>query len=668
MTKSNYTQFERATSAEIIAALKSDWGLGYKGYPANRCRCPGHGGEDANLAVKQENEKILLYCHSHNCSFEQIVRGLGLWRDPVPVKAQAQTTNKPKPNCDFSWRYTSSGGKWFESCRNETDNGKKKTWQWPPGVKLRGDEKWKPYVADASDVAKYDGETGARLPGLLKIDRPILIVEGEKSADIAKEVLAAAWNVAAQYQGRAIRDFDWHMVKNFDVTYWADHDERGIETLNQLGPVLLQNGVKSLKVITGYGNPKDDLVDCYKRNENIHEILKTAVPYVPPNISSSILIESGPASLPKAEWVPEYSPLPGISINKGVALWHGPGGASKSLWSLHASIALITNRPSICGMNINGKPIPGGGSEAVAHKVLYISLEDSRRIIDGRIGGICSLYKVDKSILDNLIIADREQCQVLGKLTEVETKIEAVNLLVQDVKPTFVIMDYLRIFYADAELVPDTAVRTIKGLESVAIENECCFILLHHDRKMPAQNGQANRGDDMASGTGALQNTCRAFAQFRQTNDGVVIEGGKANYTQRFGFQEYIIGQELVNGHAQPVLVATKKADDLEGVSSETCKAIVKAICEAEPENARFNPVQIGWAGEIAAEILELDIGGTTSKAQSKEQNNNRTRIKNILGKWESVHYLKVEKRKYMDTSRHEKEMKIYRRGKVNYG
>ena len=152
MTKSNYTQFERATSAEIIAALKSDWGLGYKGYPANRCRCPGHGGEDANLAVKQEGEKILLHCHSRNCTYQEILSGLGLWNNPLPVKAEPKAKDKepkpkqankskPKSKCDFSWRFNSTHNRWFESCRNETDNGKKKTWQWPPGVKLRGDEK-----------------------------------------------------------------------------------------------------------------------------------------------------------------------------------------------------------------------------------------------------------------------------------------------------------------------------------------------------------------------------------------------------------------------------------------------------------------------------------------------------------------------------------------------
>jgi len=376
------------------------------------------------------------------------------------------------------------------------------------------------------------------------------------------------------------------------------------------------------------------------------------------------------ASIPGDDWIPEYAPIPGITINRAVAIWHGAGGSSKSLFVLSASCALITGRGAICGMELTGRPKPGGGHEEIRHRVLYLSLEDPRSVIEGRIGALCSLYSIDPPQLAELLIVDREQAKPLIQSNNVYSRIMSIRKIATEIKPTptIIFIDHMRLFDSDAELSPDSAMHTIKGLENVAADLDLAIVVLHHDRKMPPQNGQATRGDDMASGTTGLHTNSRAFAQFRATEDrGLVITGGKANYTKRFGQQEYMIDTETINGHAQPVLVAIQAPDIFDGIPAKTCKEIVKAIAEAKPEMARENNRLEGWAGAIAAGLAELDIGDRKRSNRTPEQNQNRERIQEWLSAWVRAGYLKTETVDIKSANRQKIKTIIYRKGGQKY-
>ena len=44
-----------------------------------RAQCPGHDGDGFNLAFRESSDgKFLVHCHSHECTFEQICKGLVL--------------------------------------------------------------------------------------------------------------------------------------------------------------------------------------------------------------------------------------------------------------------------------------------------------------------------------------------------------------------------------------------------------------------------------------------------------------------------------------------------------------------------------------------------------------------------------------------------------------
>src|SRR5678816_1740365 len=68
-----------AAYARFLEALDSH-GFKYKadGRGRARAQCPGHNGDDLNLAVAIGDQGVLLRCHSYDCPAEDIARALGL--------------------------------------------------------------------------------------------------------------------------------------------------------------------------------------------------------------------------------------------------------------------------------------------------------------------------------------------------------------------------------------------------------------------------------------------------------------------------------------------------------------------------------------------------------------------------------------------------------------
>ena len=108
---SKYNNSKAEFNRNVIQALTSNWGWDGKG----RARCPGHKGEDKNLAVTITPNNVLLYCHSRGCSHSKIIAGLGVkkgytHKDPIKKSHTAQTTTYP---------YLTKSGKVIHSVRND---------------------------------------------------------------------------------------------------------------------------------------------------------------------------------------------------------------------------------------------------------------------------------------------------------------------------------------------------------------------------------------------------------------------------------------------------------------------------------------------------------------------------------------------------------------------
>lgn len=87
---------------------------------------------------------------------------------------------------------------------------------------------------------------------LLKLnpEKPILIVEGEKTADAASKILEGNYIVVTWLGGAAAaKEANWKLLNGRDVVIWPDNDAPGFKAAYDIGDSLRRVGVNSLKIV-----------------------------------------------------------------------------------------------------------------------------------------------------------------------------------------------------------------------------------------------------------------------------------------------------------------------------------------------------------------------------------------------------------------------------------
>ncbi len=79
----------------------------------------------------------------------------------------------------------------------------------------------------------------------------VLIVEGEKTADAAQQLLAKDNYVCVTWSGgaSAIHKTDWTYLQGREVVIWPDNDPAGHQAAKELTPLLRRQGIKSVGVV-----------------------------------------------------------------------------------------------------------------------------------------------------------------------------------------------------------------------------------------------------------------------------------------------------------------------------------------------------------------------------------------------------------------------------------
>lgn len=80
--------------------------------------------------------------------------------------------------------------------------------------------------------------------------RPVLVVEGEKCADAARELLGETWNVVSwPGGGNAVGKADWRALAGCHVTIWPDADALWNKARTAILPLEKQPGIKAAEAI-----------------------------------------------------------------------------------------------------------------------------------------------------------------------------------------------------------------------------------------------------------------------------------------------------------------------------------------------------------------------------------------------------------------------------------
>ncbi len=255
--------------------------------------CPAHDDHRNSLSVSEgEKGKILYHCHS-GCTFEEIFACIN---DIKPRSAKARkpktkvVNNALKPirfvrseknGPDFE-RLCGSQPEHVYAYRDQQDQltgyvvrfADKRFHQITPWRDTKGRTVWR--VKDFSHPRLLYGleDLGA------SDDMPVLIVEGEKTADAAADLfddhIVLSWHGGAN----AVDRTDWSPLKGLDVTIWPDADEAGQKAAQSIAKHLLNMANEPPKIVGLPSNlPKGwDLADPVPDDMDIHALVKNALP------------------------------------------------------------------------------------------------------------------------------------------------------------------------------------------------------------------------------------------------------------------------------------------------------------------------------------------------------------------------------------------------------
>lgn len=223
--------------------------------------CPAHNDKGPSLTVSEGNGgRLLVHCHS-GCKQEDVIEALkrnDLWPRPrrnwiaqpfaPSAAAKPGTITHPRLGPAVkSWEYRDLegrlvgyisrfdkvvGGKAIKelapmSWGRDADTGKE-AWCWKGFIKPR---------------PLYRGNLLKEYP-----DAPILVVEGEKTADAAQLIFGGDYLIVTwPGGGKAAKYVNWIALKGRDVTIWPDADEPGEKAAIQIAEILMREGARSVK-------------------------------------------------------------------------------------------------------------------------------------------------------------------------------------------------------------------------------------------------------------------------------------------------------------------------------------------------------------------------------------------------------------------------------------
>ena len=201
---------------------------------------------------------------------------------------------------------------------------------------------------------------------------PVLVVEGEKTAVAASEVIedyvAITWPGGCEAVSRA----DWTPLKGRDVIVWPDADPEGEKAAREVGDHASRAGAASVRIVRlPKGLPKGwDLADTIPGVLDLAALLADAEDVNATRLAGLNLINA--ADLLATEFREPKWAVPGL-LPEGVAILAGRPKCGKSWLALGAAVAVASGSEAL------------GNIECAEGDVLYLALEDTARRLQGRL-------------------------------------------------------------------------------------------------------------------------------------------------------------------------------------------------------------------------------------------------------------------------------------------
>jgi len=235
----NYSQYAQGQWPSILVALA---GLTESQLTNKHQPCPLCGGED-RYRFDDKDGQGTWFCNQ--CGGPTQTGGGGNGMDMLMRRnnwdfiegirrLEAHLNIRPRPpisKAESAWRYNDD----FYICRFA---GKKFVPVWFDGTD------WK-FTAPPAPRPLYNLESLSQRP-----DAPVLIVEGEKTADAAAKLFPSAVAITWPSGCKAINKADWSQLIGRNCTLWPDADAPGIQAMDKLSAKLKQLGAAQVRIVT----------------------------------------------------------------------------------------------------------------------------------------------------------------------------------------------------------------------------------------------------------------------------------------------------------------------------------------------------------------------------------------------------------------------------------
>lgn len=162
---------------------------------------------------------------------------------PAPKKPDARELTHyryGKPDREKIWRYvTATGETAFYVCRFDSVDGGKEFFPLTYGI-LNGKEGWH-WKNMAGKRLLYNAKALAE-----RKDSPVLVCEGEKSADACQKLLPGYVAVTSSGGSNAAKSTDWNGLKGRTATIWPDNDAPGQKYAKSVEQEAIKAGAYSV--------------------------------------------------------------------------------------------------------------------------------------------------------------------------------------------------------------------------------------------------------------------------------------------------------------------------------------------------------------------------------------------------------------------------------------
>jgi AAA domain-containing protein len=466
-------------------------------------RCPAHNDRRPSLSITERDGRCLLYCHA-KCSYEDILSALRRTYGVVPSRpsngADARGSKKQRPALFLpfhAWQpkrlkrfkaasksrytqlheYMDESGRHvlFIHCRNDNTDPKQFTPAYYDGVSVI-------HTWPAITPLYHLDEISARPAD------PLLVVEGEKTADAAQLLLDTKYVVTTWAGGAKRPDrTDWRPVRNRVVTIWPDNDAAGFEAADQVRNLCLSNGARAVRIVQVPATfPESwDLADPLPANarpRTIRRLLREAAS------SEEVYAPIDAVDLLAKKLPPRREIVPGL-IPEGLTVLGGMPKSGKSFFALRLGVSVVT------GGQFLGAAVEKGS-------VLYIALEDNERRCQER---LVSMTK-DDALLRGLKIMN-------GLPPLHQDGLKRLDELLGSIKPRLVVIDTLKYITKPAERhvnLYDADLAEMRKVREIAIRHQTSIVAIHHTRKAPSAHWL-----DEISGSRAITGTADTILVLR---------------------------------------------------------------------------------------------------------------------------------------------------------